>query len=126
MQFDQGDPTLPSPEYYSLGMGHPILNSYYHQLVNVSVMLGADRARAEFEMKQLIEFETNLTKVRKKDKLNDFVKKIIWIYFSLKILIPPRERRNYSEIYHKIELGKLSAEVPDFDFVSYLDHLLPR
>lgn len=41
-------------------------------------------------------------------------------------MIPPQERRNYSEIYLKLELGKLSAEVPDFNFSSYLSNLLPR
>jgi len=89
-------------------------------------MLGAERSRAEFEMKQLIEFETNLTKVFIINHFfqnNSLIKNYL---YSFKILIPPRERRNYSEIYHKIELGKLAAEVPDFDFVSYLDQLLPR
>jgi hypothetical protein len=39
-------------------------------------------------------------------------------------MIPPHERRNYSEIYLKLELGKLSAEVPDFDFSAYLGDLV--
>ena len=41
-------------------------------------------------------------------------------------MIPPHERRNYSEIYLKLELGKLLAEVPDFDFSGYLTSLLHR
>jgi membrane metallo-endopeptidase-like protein 1 len=41
-------------------------------------------------------------------------------------MIPPHERRNYSEIYLKLDLGKLSAEIPDFDFSAYLSHLLHR
>ena len=41
-------------------------------------------------------------------------------------MIPPHERRNYSEIYRKVDLGILSAEVPGFDFSAYLKVLLPR
>ena len=41
-------------------------------------------------------------------------------------MIPPHERRNFSEIYLKLELGKLSAEVPEFDFYAYLSNLLQR
>ena len=46
------------------------------------------------------------------------------IFFQ--IMIPPHERRNYSEIYLKLDLGKLSAEIPDFDFTAYLSNLLHR
>ena len=41
-------------------------------------------------------------------------------------MIPPHERRNYSEIYRKIDLGTLMAQVPEFDFSAYLKVLLPR
>ena len=41
-------------------------------------------------------------------------------------MIPPHERRNYSEIYKKITLEKLTTEVSDFDFQDYLGHMLPR
>jgi membrane metallo-endopeptidase-like protein 1 len=41
-------------------------------------------------------------------------------------MIPPHERRNYSEIYRKVDIETLSGEVPDFDFSAYLGVLLPR
>ena len=54
----------------------------------------------------------------------------VYIYermsLSLQIMIPPHERRNYSEIYRKVNLGTLMTEVPDFDFLAYLKALLPR
>ena len=50
----------------------------------------------------------------------------IYISLSLQIMIPPHERRNYSEIYRKVNLGTLMTEVPDFDFLAYLKALLPR
>ena len=41
-------------------------------------------------------------------------------------MIPPHERRNYSEIYRKVDLGTLTEEIPGFNFTSYLKALLPR
>ena len=104
MQFDQSDLLLPSAEYYQLGFNHPIIQSYYNVLVNVATLLGADPALASREMKDLIEFEMNLAS----------------------IMIPPHERRNYSEIYRKVNIATLSQEIPDFDFPNYLKVLLPR
>ncbi len=33
LQFDQSDLLLPSAEYYLLGLGHPIMQTYYNLLV---------------------------------------------------------------------------------------------
>ena len=41
-------------------------------------------------------------------------------------MIPPHARKNYSEIYRKVDLDTLSGEVPAFDFSAYLKVLLPR
>ena len=35
-------------------------------------------------------------------------------------MTPPHERRNFSKIYEKMKLSKLSALVPDFNFTQYL------
>jgi membrane metallo-endopeptidase-like protein 1 len=66
-QFDQSDLLLPSAEYYQLGLGHPIMQTYYNLLVNVATLLGADRSRAKREMKELIEFESELASVSSSD-----------------------------------------------------------
>lgn len=95
---------MPSAEYYDLGFNHPIIQSYYNVLLNVATLLGADPLRSKREMKDLIEFEMNLAS----------------------IMIPPHERRNYSEIYKKVDLGTLSRDVPMFDFAAYLQTVLPR
>jgi hypothetical protein len=80
------------------------------------------RTLAKKEMRELMSFETKLSQ----------------------IMVPPQSRRNFSEIYNKVELGELktlvrnqepgtnvlqlicSFPVPDFDFDSYLSPLLPR
>ena len=62
-QFDQSDLLLPSSEYYKLGFHHPIIQTYYKLLVDVAILLGAERTNAMTEMKKLIEFETQLAEV---------------------------------------------------------------
>ena len=66
-QFDQSDLLLPSAEYYLLGLGHPIMQTYYNLLVNVATLLGSDKTRAKREMKELIEFEIELASVKASD-----------------------------------------------------------
>ena len=50
-------------------------------------LLGADRSVAREEMRELMEFETKLSK----------------------IMVPPQSRRNFSEIYNKLQLGELKV-----------------
>ena len=52
---------------------------------------------------------------------------LIFFCFGLfQIMIPPHERKNFSEIYMKVDLDTLSTKVPLFDFSAYLTFLLPR
>lgn len=55
---------LPNTEYYLLGFEHPIIQTYYKILVDVSMLLGAEEATAKKDMRDLIEFEIKLAKVR--------------------------------------------------------------
>ena len=41
-------------------------------------------------------------------------------------MTPPHERRNFSKIYEKMRLSKLSEEVPAFNFTQYLNLVLPK
>ena len=50
-------------------------------------LLGADKSVAREEMRELMEFETRLSK----------------------IMVPPQSRRNFSEIYNKLQLGELKV-----------------
>jgi len=102
IQFDQSDLVLPSAEYYHQGINHPIMKAYKEILVNVGELLGADRATAEHDMQQVIDFEIQLSK----------------------IMTPPHERRNFSLMYEKMTLAELSARVPGFNFTQYLDIVL--
>ena len=55
---------LQSAEYYQLGLGHPIMQTYYTILVKVATMMGADMQTAKHDMKDLLKFETDLAGVR--------------------------------------------------------------
>ncbi|CAB4057310.1 MMEL1 [Lepeophtheirus salmonis] len=104
VQFDQSDLHLPSFEYYKLGIIHPIIQTYYKFLVDVATLLGANKSRAMEEMMNLIHFEMELAN----------------------IMIPPHQRRNFSQMYQKMTLGELSISVPKFNFSAYLKDLFPR
>ena len=62
-QFDQSDLMLPNADYYMLGFNHPIIKTYYNILVEVALLLGADKEVALKDMHDLIEFEMHLANV---------------------------------------------------------------
>ena len=64
LQFDQSDLFLPSMDYYKLGFNHQIMQTYYNMLIDVSTILGADPDLAKKDMKDLIDFETEVASVR--------------------------------------------------------------
>lgn len=123
---------LQNAEYYQLGLNHPIMQTYYSMLTKVAVMLGADPEVAKKDMKDLLEFEISLANVglslfcqQNKNMPVLFIK--VRIDYDLRqVMIPPDERRIYSQIYQKMALSKLQAEVPAFNFTRYLDNLLTR
>ena len=55
---------LHSAEYYQLGLNHSIMHTYYNILVKVATMMGADKQRAQKDMKDLLKFEIKLAGVR--------------------------------------------------------------
>ena len=113
---------LPSVEYYKLPKEHPILKAYYTLLVDLAMSLGADKATAKVEMMDMLQFETDLSKVGSKRKGPERSLKLE--YFQ--IMVPPMERRNFSQIYIKVQLQELQAAVPDFKFDTFLGGLMPR
>ena len=62
MQIDQVPLTL-SRDYLVKGLNDKIVDAYYRYMVDTAVMLGANKARAEKELKESLEFEIKLAKV---------------------------------------------------------------
>lgn len=53
-----------SREYLIKGLENPIVAAYHSYQVDMAVLYGADRKRAEKEMKEVLEFEFALANVR--------------------------------------------------------------
>ncbi|XP_014673152.1 PREDICTED: neprilysin-2-like [Priapulus caudatus] len=106
IQIDQPGPgrlTLPSREYYLSGPeGQELLDAYYKLMVDVAVMLGADRRYAETQMKNVLDFEIELAN----------------------ITVPQAERHDQGLIYNNMTIGNLQSMVPRFNWLKYLMHFV--
>ena len=70
-----------------MSIHYSLTKAYFDLLVDAVALLGADKSVAREEMRDLMEFETRLSK----------------------IMVPPQSRRNFSEIYNKLQLGELKV-----------------
>lgn len=61
-QLDQASLGL-SREYLNRGFSDKLVLAYYDYMVDVATLLGADRARAELELKESLQFEMKLANV---------------------------------------------------------------
>jgi hypothetical protein len=62
LQLDQATLGL-SREYLSKGFDDKIVQAYYKYMVDIAVILGANRERARTELKESLEFEIQLANV---------------------------------------------------------------
>ena len=62
LQIDQVPLSL-DREYLMKGLSDKIVDAYYRYMVDTAVILGADKTRAEEELKESLEFEIKLAKV---------------------------------------------------------------
>jgi len=62
LQLDQATLGL-SREYLSKGFDDKIVQAYYRYMVDIAVILGANRERARTELKESLEFEIQLANV---------------------------------------------------------------
>ncbi|VVC41915.1 Peptidase M13, N-terminal domain [Cinara cedri] len=62
VELDHAVPSF-SPLYLRRGLGDKKVNSYYRYMVNVAVALGANRTRAEAELRRSLEFEVCLARI---------------------------------------------------------------
>lgn len=61
-QLDQASLGL-SREYLNRGFSDKLVQAYYEYMVDIAALLGADRARAEVELKDSLQFEMKLANV---------------------------------------------------------------
>lgn len=116
-QIDQAALGL-SREYLIKGLDNPIVKAYHSYQVDMAVLYGADRNRAEKEMKEVLEFEFALANVRKKIYLIEF-EIFIFQFSSRQISLPNEERRNATALYNPITIKELQKKYPYNKWVSF-------
>ncbi|MPC12879.1 Membrane metallo-endopeptidase-like 1 [Portunus trituberculatus] len=102
IDIDQPPLGMPSRKYLLKGFNNSDVQAYYNYQISMAVLLGADRARAERELKESLEFEIEIAN------------------YSL----PKEERRNASKLYNKMTIGELQAKVPEIPWLAYINNVL--
>ena len=101
MKFDQFSPGL-SREYLIKGIDDSDVQAYYNYMVNIAVLLGADKEKAREEMKEALMLELKL------------------VEFAL----PREERRNTTALHNPMALSEVQKMYPEFPMVSYINDLI--
>ncbi|XP_013133397.1 PREDICTED: membrane metallo-endopeptidase-like 1 [Papilio polytes] len=91
-----------SREYLSHGLEDKLVKAYYTYMVDIAVLLGANKKRAEKELRESLEFEIALAN------------------FSL----PLEKRRNATALYNPMTVKELQKQFPKVDWLKYINHLL--
>ena len=101
MKFDQFSPGL-SREYLIKGFADADVQAYYNYMINIAVLLGADREKAREELKEALMLELKL------------------VEFAL----PREERRNTTALHNPMALSEVQKMYPEFPMVSYINDLI--
>ncbi|XP_072284421.1 phosphate-regulating neutral endopeptidase PHEX [Pyxicephalus adspersus] len=103
IKFDQASLSLLSHEDYldNSTTAKKYKESLLHFMVDVSVFLGANKTRAEIDMKALIDLETKLAQIT-----------------------VPHENKTSESMYNKMNISELSSMVPQFDWLGYLKKVI--
>ncbi|KAI1296489.1 Neprilysin-2 [Halotydeus destructor] len=103
IQIDQMSFGLPSREYFLKSSSQKDKDAYYKLMVEIALLLGSERSRAEIELDKVLQFETLLAN------------------FS----IPEADRQDTGAIYRKMSIKELAIHVPQFNWLLYLNTFLP-
>eukprot|EP00092_Neocalanus_flemingeri_P081366 GFUD01101616.1.p1 GENE.GFUD01101616.1~~GFUD01101616.1.p1 ORF type:complete len:767 (-),score=189.44 GFUD01101616.1:111-2411(-) len=93
-----------SREYLISGLDDDDVTSYYNYMVNVAVLLGAERTLAERELKESLLFEIKLAHASK----------------------PREERRNATRLYNPMLLKDLHDLAPMIPWLEYINNILTK
>ncbi|KAJ8668211.1 hypothetical protein QAD02_009874 [Eretmocerus hayati] len=88
-----------SNRYLKKGMKNKIVEAYSNYMVDIAVMLGADKDRAESELLESLQFEIKLASISLLDE----------------------ERRNTTALYHIMTVNELVNKYPSIPWLEYLN-----
>ncbi|XP_045509587.1 neprilysin-2 [Colias croceus] len=91
-----------SREYLNRGFKDKLVQAYYEYMVDIAALLGADRARAELELKDSLQFEIKLANIS----------------------LPLEKRRNATSLYNPMTIAELQEKYPKIPWLSYVNRLL--
>ncbi|KAH9628009.1 hypothetical protein HF086_017984 [Spodoptera exigua] len=80
-----------SREYLNRGFSDKLVQAYYDYMVDIAVLLGAERPRAETELKESLQFEMKLANIS----------------------LPLEKRRNATSLYNPMTIAELSEKFPN-------------
>ncbi|XP_013793456.1 membrane metallo-endopeptidase-like 1, partial [Limulus polyphemus] len=103
IQLDQMPLGLPSREYYLKASSERERKAYHKLMVEIAVLLGAEKKHAETEMEDVLNFEIRLANAT----------------------IPEADRHDAGAIYNKLTVQELKNLVPKFSWLNYLNNVLP-
>ncbi|XP_075054413.1 phosphate-regulating neutral endopeptidase PHEX [Mixophyes fleayi] len=103
IKLDQASLSLLSHEDYldNSTIAQRYREALLHFMVDVSVLLGANKTRAESDMKALIDLETKVAQI-----------------------IIPHDNWTSESLYNKMNISELSTMVPQFDWLNYLKKVI--
>nr|XP_061811873.1 endothelin-converting enzyme 2-like isoform X1 [Nerophis lumbriciformis] len=103
IQVDQAGLFLPSRDYYlNKTANEKVLLAYLDYMVELGSLLGGSPASTPVQMRQLLDFETQLAN----------------------ITVPQDQRRDEEKIYHKVTIAELQALAPAVDWLDLLSSCL--
>ncbi|XP_035741301.1 neprilysin-2-like isoform X2 [Vespa mandarinia] len=91
-----------SREYLSKGFTDKIVQAYYSYMVDIAVILGADKGRAKTELRDSLDFEMKLANIS----------------------LPNEKRRNATLLYNPMTIKELSNKFPSIPWMEYFNTLL--
>ncbi|XP_017870344.1 PREDICTED: neprilysin-2 isoform X2 [Drosophila arizonae] len=98
IQMDQLQYALPSRDYYLKPNSENDRQAYHKYMTQISLLLGADPATAADELREVIQFETELVNVS----------------------LAEADRHDTSAVYKKLTLPELQKRVPELNWTEYL------
>lgn len=93
-----------SREYLTKGFSEKLVDAYYKYVVDIAVILGANRDRATKEIHESIEFEMKLANLS----------------------LPSEERRNVTKLYNAMTVHEMQNKFPSIPWLTYFNSILPE
>lgn len=115
---------LPSREYFLKSSSQKDKDAYFKLMVEIAVLLGAKRDYAEQELDKVLVFETMLANVR----ILLLFEGLSLAHACIRLLqasIPEADRQDTGAIYKKMPIKELAREVPEINWLLYLNTFMP-